>query len=76
MKTKEEIELIIKLERALDEQPFIGNSVEEHPFGYGKDGAYLVELVNRAGYALEAHPGGIRGTALILVPINQTKQRR
>ena len=53
----------------LNSLPFIGKSVEENPYGYGKDGLELVEVLAECGYMVEAHQGGIQGTTLLLVPM-------
>jgi len=58
-----------ELTQYLNSLPFIGNSVEENPFGYGKDGASLVDVLAECGYMVEAHQGGIQGTTLLLVPM-------
>lgn len=60
--------LVKELKFLLDAEPFIGKSVEENPFGYGKDGAVLVDLLEACGYETELHQGGIYGTTIVLVP--------
>ncbi len=66
--TKFNQKLVKELKFLLDSEPFIGKSVEENPYGYGKDGVVLVDLLEACGYETELHQGGIRGTSIVLVP--------